>query len=137
MDPQTWGAGGGVWFALALVNAGLAEQKNRSRLNWFVVSVILGPLATALIVVWPRVDRDWRNDPVITLNIVRDVRDRWILALGVVLLAALVVLVIGLSTQQWALSLISLGSLVVCIIAVSWLLFSKKQQEQSGQQTLR
>ncbi|PPB50134.1 hypothetical protein C4K88_05570 [Arthrobacter pityocampae] len=40
-------------FALALVNAGLAEQKNRSRGIWFLVSLLLGPFATALIVVWP------------------------------------------------------------------------------------
>jgi drug/metabolite transporter superfamily protein YnfA len=136
MDPQTWGAGGGVWFALALVNAGLAEQKNRSRLRWFVVSLILGPLATALIVVWPRVERDWRNDPVMTLNIVRDARDRWILALGVALLAAFVLLLTGLITEQLALSLISFGFLVACTIAVSWLLLVKKQREQNGKQTL-
>ncbi|WP_053353847.1 hypothetical protein [Leucobacter musarum] len=42
------------WFSLALVNAGLAEQKNRSRWNWFLLSLILGPIATALIVVWER-----------------------------------------------------------------------------------
>ena len=50
MDPNaanSWG-----WLALALVNAGLAEQKNRSRLNWFLLSLLLGPIATLLIVVW-------------------------------------------------------------------------------------
>ena len=31
---------------LALINAGLAEQKGRSRLIWFLVSLIAGPLAT-------------------------------------------------------------------------------------------
>jgi uncharacterized membrane protein SirB2 len=131
MDPQTWGTGGGAWFALALVNAGLAEQKNRSRLRWFVVSLFLGPLATALIVVWPRVEREWRNDPVMTLNIVRDVRDRWILALGVALMAAFAVLLIGLFTEQLALWLISLGCLVIFTIAVSWLMLIKKEQEQN------
>ncbi|WP_299167736.1 hypothetical protein [uncultured Arthrobacter sp.] len=40
------------WFTLALINAGLAEQKNRSRWVWFLVSLLVGPLATALIVVW-------------------------------------------------------------------------------------
>ena len=44
------GPEGGFWFALALINAGLAEQKNRSRLAWFLISLFLGPLATALIV---------------------------------------------------------------------------------------
>ncbi|WP_345763237.1 hypothetical protein [Diaminobutyricibacter sp. McL0608] len=52
MDGTTgWG-----WLALALVNAGLAEQKNRSRWNWFVISLLIGPLATAMIVIWPRVE---------------------------------------------------------------------------------
>jgi hypothetical protein len=45
--------GGGVWFAIALINAGLAEQKNRSRLAWFFASVFIGPFATLLIVVLP------------------------------------------------------------------------------------
>ncbi len=42
---------GFFWFALALINAGLAEQKNRSRLAWFFISLLLGPFATLLIVV--------------------------------------------------------------------------------------
>jgi hypothetical protein len=45
--------GGGMWFAVALINAGLAEQKNRSRLAWFFISVFFGPFATLLIVVLP------------------------------------------------------------------------------------
>jgi len=43
-----------VWVALALINAGLAETKNRGRLNWFLLSCLLGPLATFLIVYWDR-----------------------------------------------------------------------------------
>ncbi len=38
------------WGTLALINAGLAQSKNRSGLNWFLVSIFLGPLATFLIV---------------------------------------------------------------------------------------
>jgi hypothetical protein len=38
---------------LTLINAGLAQAKGRSGLRWWVVSIFLGPLATALIVVWP------------------------------------------------------------------------------------
>jgi hypothetical protein len=45
--------GGGMWFAIALINAGLAEQKNRSRLAWFLMSMFLGPFATLLVVVLP------------------------------------------------------------------------------------
>jgi len=39
------------WFTLALINAGLAQSKNRSGGLWFLVSVLLGPIATLLIVV--------------------------------------------------------------------------------------
>lgn len=46
-------SGGGVWFTLALVNAGLAEQRSRSRLAWFFISVFIGPFATLLLVVLP------------------------------------------------------------------------------------
>lgn len=35
---------------LALVNAGLAQSKNRSGLGWFLGSLLLGPIATLLIV---------------------------------------------------------------------------------------
>ncbi|MHC5034464.1 MAG: hypothetical protein ACYTFZ_05470 [Planctomycetota bacterium] len=38
------------WFALALINAGLAQGKNRKGLNWFLISLLLGPLATLLLV---------------------------------------------------------------------------------------
>jgi hypothetical protein len=39
------------WFTLSLINAGLAQTKGRSGLNWWIVSVFLGPIATFLIVV--------------------------------------------------------------------------------------
>ena len=42
------------WGTLALINAGLAQGKGRSGLFWFVVSLLLGPLATLLIVALPR-----------------------------------------------------------------------------------
>ncbi len=38
------------WFTLALINAGLAQGKGRSGLSWWVVSLLLGPLGTFLIV---------------------------------------------------------------------------------------
>ncbi len=41
------------WGTLALINAGLAQGKQRSGLVWFVVSLLLGPLATLLIVALP------------------------------------------------------------------------------------
>jgi len=39
------------WFTLSLINAGLAQTKGRSGLNWWIVSIFLGPIATFLIVV--------------------------------------------------------------------------------------
>jgi hypothetical protein len=39
------------WGTLSLVNAGLAQAKGRSGLAWWLVSLLLGPLATLLIVV--------------------------------------------------------------------------------------
>lgn len=54
MDTTVYYHSGGGWLALALVNAGLAEGKGRGRLNWFLLSLLLGPIATFLIVVWDR-----------------------------------------------------------------------------------
>lgn len=34
------------WGSLALINAGLAQSKHRSGLAWFLVSLLLGPIAT-------------------------------------------------------------------------------------------
>ena len=47
MERQTFAVG---WGTLALVNAGLAPGKNRSGLNWFLLSLLFGPLATFLLV---------------------------------------------------------------------------------------
>jgi hypothetical protein len=38
------------WFTLALINAGLAQAKGRSRLAWFLASLFVGPIATFLVV---------------------------------------------------------------------------------------
>lgn len=37
------------WGTLSLINAGLAQGKNRSGFNWFLISLILGPLATLIL----------------------------------------------------------------------------------------
>jgi hypothetical protein len=39
------------WFTLTLINAGLAQGKGRSGLSWWLVSLLLGPIATFLIVI--------------------------------------------------------------------------------------
>ncbi|MHA6258294.1 hypothetical protein ACXYMX_00145 [Sporosarcina sp. CAU 1771] len=42
------------WGTLALINAGLAQGKGRGGLNWFLISLLLGPFATFLLVVLNR-----------------------------------------------------------------------------------
>lgn len=39
------------WGSLALINAVLAQGKNRSGLNWFLISLLLGPIATFLLAI--------------------------------------------------------------------------------------
>jgi len=39
------------WGTLSLINAGLAQSKGRSGLGWWLGSLLIGPLATLLIVV--------------------------------------------------------------------------------------
>lgn len=43
------------WGTLSLINAGLAQSKGRSGLVWCLLSLLLGPIATFLIVVLGRV----------------------------------------------------------------------------------
>lgn len=40
---------------LSFINAGLAQCKGRSGLLWWLISLFLGPIATFLIVVLPKV----------------------------------------------------------------------------------
>ncbi len=42
------------WGTLSLINAGLAQSKGRSGLLWWLISIVLGPVATLLIVVLPK-----------------------------------------------------------------------------------
>jgi hypothetical protein len=52
MDVMTVGRSYAVgWGTLALINAGLAQSKGRSRMAWFLISLLLGPIATFIIVV--------------------------------------------------------------------------------------
>ena len=43
------------WGTLTLINAGLAQSKGRSGLLWWIFSLFLGPIATFLIVLLPKV----------------------------------------------------------------------------------
>ncbi|GAB1693537.1 hypothetical protein [Krasilnikovia sp. M28-CT-15] len=48
-----WAGNAVGWGTLTLINAGLAQGKGRSGWNWWVISLLLGPIATFLIVTWP------------------------------------------------------------------------------------
>ena len=52
---KSWYTG---WGTLALINAGLAQGKRRSGLNWFLLSLLLGPLATLFLVLMEHGDED-------------------------------------------------------------------------------
>ena len=43
------------WGTLSLINAGLAQSKGRSGLLWWLVSLLIGPITTFLIVVLPKI----------------------------------------------------------------------------------
>lgn len=43
------------WFGLALINSALAQIHGRSALMWFFISLLLGPIATfILILMYPK-----------------------------------------------------------------------------------
>jgi len=42
------------WGTLALINAGLAQGKQKSGLLWFLISLFLGPVATLILVLLPK-----------------------------------------------------------------------------------
>lgn len=42
------------WGTLALINAAIAQSKNRGGATWLIASLFLGPVATALLVLLPR-----------------------------------------------------------------------------------
>ena len=89
----------------------LVEQKNRSRLAWFLASLVLGPIATALIVLMARP----ADNPVEPLHPFTDKADRYfslagviaILTLGVALLTLL-----GTTWYQWV------GGAVAAVVGV-------------------
>ncbi|GAB54303.1 NusB antitermination factor [Glaciecola punicea ACAM 611] len=45
------------WGTLALINSGLAQGKGRGGLLWFFISLLLGPIATLLLVIMPDMRR--------------------------------------------------------------------------------
>ncbi len=45
------------WGTLALINTGLAQSKGRRGLPWFFASLLLGPIATLVLVAFVKRDR--------------------------------------------------------------------------------
>lgn len=114
---QQWIESSG-WLVLALVNAGLAEQKGRSRWTWFLVSLLLGPIATFFIVTWERA-------PARPVGAPQEGPTNGLLAVGVGLAALAVVsaVVAGVGGDQglWllavALAVVAVVSLVLHVLA--------------------
>jgi hypothetical protein len=50
------------WGTLALINAGLAQSKSRSGPGWFLGSLVLGPIATLIIVLLDRLPESTPTD---------------------------------------------------------------------------
>ena len=61
MDVQQTGTFFVGWGTLSLINAELAQSKGRSGLNWWLLSLLLGPVGTFLIVVLDPPDRKTEN----------------------------------------------------------------------------
>jgi hypothetical protein len=47
VEHEAFGIG---WMTLAMLNAGIAQGKNRGGMNWFLLSLLFGPLATFFLV---------------------------------------------------------------------------------------
>jgi len=61
MHPQTTEFVVGIG-TLALINAGLAQSKNRSGLGWFLGSLLIGPIATLLLVLLAKIEPPSPNE---------------------------------------------------------------------------
>lgn len=105
----------GGWVVLALVNAGLAEQKNRSRMAWFVASLVLGPVATFLIVVWAPAT----GEPGEPLHPFSNLGDRYLtlaFLAAVLTVGSLILALFGQTGYMWVASGIFAVPLVVFIV---------------------
>jgi len=45
-----------VWITVAILAGGFARTRNRSAWVWFLLTLILGPIAALLLVTWPVAD---------------------------------------------------------------------------------
>ncbi len=60
------------WGTLSLINAGLAQSKNRSGLLWWIASLFFGPLATPLLGKLDGIANHVNEDLTELINIGRD-----------------------------------------------------------------
>jgi hypothetical protein len=49
-----WALTGGSWLAIVSLNGAVAGALGRSRLNWFIISIFLGPIASFLLMCFGR-----------------------------------------------------------------------------------
>lgn len=49
-----------MWLTVAILAGGFARTRNRSAWAWFVLTLLLGPIAAFLLVVWPALPRAQR-----------------------------------------------------------------------------
>jgi hypothetical protein len=84
IEPTTYSVG---WFALSVINAGLAQSKNRSGFGWWALSLPLGPVATLLIVLSPRLEP---GEP-------ERVNGRFVLVGAIAVIVVLALILIGLA----------------------------------------
>lgn len=53
-----------MWLTMAILAGGFARTRNRSPWYWFLLTLILGPIAAFLLVVWPPLPARAVVDPV-------------------------------------------------------------------------
>lgn len=52
---------GMVWLTVAILAGGYARMRNRSAWTWFLLTLILGPIAAFLLVTWPARESNTQN----------------------------------------------------------------------------
>lgn len=52
---MTWDTStvGALWLTVAILSGGYARTRNRSAWTWFLLTLLLGPIAAFLLVTWP------------------------------------------------------------------------------------
>ena len=85
------------WGTLALINAAIAQSKNRGAAVWLVGSLFLGPVATALLVLLPKFEATPEG-------LEREKRVEKVLGVVNIVLVVLIVLAIlvALGRKYWA-----------------------------------